>query len=363
MNKKKLILRGIITGSLSILLLAALISLLFCARSSLLLVQCADPAAAQLIRSLDFTQAVYHFREEVSAALYTPWRSTTTPVTWINGDFTFFDGELLYGRWPENMEVGAVLLSEMQAAALFGTPDCVTRSVRAGNINGTVVGVYRSHQSLPEKLSQPNGAPAYVMTDENIDALLAVQILPEYDAPLAVSEITQQLSGRGIYSVQIENVALAAAQTKGHVQMLLAVVSSLYMIMCLRLLRPVQMKNKKQVCSVFQLDYLPGALRKSALPCFRWLIAWLLPGAGVCACVWLFLRGIVIDPQFLPSFMKSSAVQDSFRDFLTYLNAHRLSNTSCCNILLWTLRLAELCFTGLILLYLPWRKEVRCHAK
>ncbi len=363
MSKKKPFLRGTIRGFLSLLLIAALISLFSCAHSNLLLIQCTDPAAAQLVSSLDFVQAVYRFREEENAVLHTPWRSTMTPVTWICGDFAFCDGELLYGRWPESMEAGAVLLSEAQAAALFGTPDCVERTVRVGSLDGTVVGVYRPRRSLPEILSQPNGAPAYVMIDEAIDALLAVQIPQGYDAPLAVSEVRQQFSGNGIYDIQIENLALTAAQTKGRVQMLLALVFALYLLMALRLLCPVRRESKKQACLAFQSDYLPGAFRKAAAPFLGWLAAWLLPLSGLCVCVWLLLKGMVINPQFLPRRMNGSAILSAFRDFLTYLNDHRLPSTSCCNILLWTQRLAGLCFAGLVFLYLPWWKEVRCHAK
>ena len=364
MNKNKRFIYSTTIGFLSLLFFAALIALHSFTSNSLLLVSCMDPAAAKLIGKLDCVEAVYRFHEEKDAVLYTPWRSTTTPVTWVYGDFAACNGEMLCGRWPENEEMGAVLLSERQAATLFGSIDCLDYVVYAGNVEGKIVGVYRPQQDLPSILAQPEGAPAYVMiAADEPDSLLAVQLVRGYDALLAVSEVKQQLMNNGVYGIEIEDLVLTAAQIKGRIQIMLAIILALYLTAILCMLQEKREKSWEQVHVAFQVDYFPASLRNAIPPFCRWLFTWLLSAIGLCACIWLFLDGIVVNPQFLPRAMTGSAIWNAIKEALSNLNSYRLPNAICCNILMWTQRLAKLCFVTILLLYLPWRKEASCHAQ
>ena len=363
MNKTKRLRRGIEAGILSLVLLWMLVMLFSGVSDNLLLVSCTDPEAAQLIGKLDFAEAVYRFQEEKSEMLSTSWRSMATPVTWVCGDFASCDGKLLCGRWPESNEKGAVVLSKAQASSLFGTMDCLGRAVSVSGVEGTVVGVYQPKQSLPVTLSQIEGAPAYVMTEGKQDALLAVRLVDGYDDLLAVSEVKQQLIGNGIYDVQIENLALTAAQTKGHIQMMIAVILGLYLGLIWQRLKKQRKKFQDRILSAFRENYMPAALRKAGIPLLWWLLVSLLPLLGMVACVWMFFSGIVVDPQLLPRTMTGAAIWDAIKSALANLNSHRLPNAACCNTLLWTQRLSKLCFAAMLLLYLPWWKEIGRHAE
>lgn len=363
MNKRKNHICSAAFGLLTMLLLAALLLLHSAAGNALLLVTRTDLSVSQLLRKLDFADAVFRFREEKSTTIYTPWRSVIAPVTWISGDFPIDSGELLHGRWPGSGEIGAVVLSEAQAVALFGSSDCVGRAVSAGLTEGEIVGVYRVRQSLPMLLSQPEGIPAYIMIADEPSELLAVRMTEGYDIFLAASEVKQQLTGNGLYGAEVENLCLLSAQTKGCIRRMLALILSLYALTAWFMLRRKRRMYRAQMDAAYQAAYFPASLSNAAAPFFAWLCTWLLPVLGLCACAVLFFGGIVVDPQYLPRMMSESAIWHAVKDALANLNSHRLPNAVCCNRLLWIQRLAKQCFVVLLLLYLPWWKEASRHAK
>ena len=343
---------SVVVGLLSVAFLAMLIALYSFSTSNLLLVSCTNPAAAQFISKLDCVEAVYRFHEEKNIALYTPWRSTTTSVIWICGDFVPHYEELLCGRWPEDDETCTALLSKAQAVTLFGSLDCLGRVINVGNEKSTVVGVYRQHSNLPIVLAQPEGTPAYVMTTNENDSMLAVQLLAGYDELLGASEVKQQLISNGINDIEIENLVLLSAQVKGRIQIMLALILALFILATLHILKKERRDSMKKVRLALQLNYIPDAFRSVATPFCIWLLTWLPAITGLCICAWLFMSGIVVDPQFLPSIITGSAIWNAIKSTLANVNSHRFSNTVYCNVLLWTQRLAKLSFVMMLFLYL-----------